>query len=80
MIGRPIKSGLQIKTEQAIIDGTNQEGFLHKSKIKHLDNRLILYRLLSLWGFTPKHNDRGNFIGWHLINKKTQSTNYWRIG
>lgn len=71
VIGKPVKSGLQIKTEQAIIDGTNRDGFLHKSKTAHLHNHTVLNKLLQLWGYVPKYDGRTNSMtGWQIASKQ----------
>lgn len=64
MIGRTVKSGARIKAEKAVIEGTNDEGFLPKDKVNHLLNKEVLRGVLVRWGYSVKHNHLNAPQGW----------------
>ena len=64
MIGRTIKSGARMKAEQAVIEGTNDEGFLPKDKVGHLLNKEVLRSVLVRWGYSAKYGNLNVQQGW----------------
>lgn len=66
MLGKPIKSGLQIKTERMIIDGTNPDGYLPKSAIKSLNNLTLLRKTLVKWRYEPVYKSTHAILGWQI--------------
>lgn len=64
MIGRTVKSGARIKAEKAVIEGTNDEGFLPKDKVNHLLNKEVLRGVLVRWGYSAKYNHLNAPQGW----------------
>ena len=64
MIGRAVKSGARMKAEQAIIEGTNNEGFLPKDKVNHVLNKEVLRSVLVRWGYSAKYNHLNAQQGW----------------
>lgn len=67
MIGRTVKSGARLKAEQAVIEGTNDEGFLPKDKVGHLLNKEVLRSVLVRWGYSAKYNASNAQKGWICI-------------
>lgn len=64
MVGKLVKSGARIKAEQAVIDGTNDEGFLAKDKVSHVLNKEVLRNVLIRFGYSPEYNNYSVHQGW----------------
>lgn len=64
MIGRTVKSGARLNAEQAIIEGTTDEGFLPKDRVDHLLNKEVLRNALVRLGYSPKYNHLNVQKGW----------------
>lgn len=67
MIGRTIKSGARIKAEQAVIEGTNDDGFLPKDRVDHLLNKEVLKSVLIRLGYSAQYNALNVQKGWICI-------------
>ncbi|PAT63958.1 hypothetical protein [Psychrobacter sp. JB193] len=64
MIGRTIKSGARLKAEQAVIEGTNDEGFLPKDRVDHLLNKEVLRNVLVRLGYSAEYRGSNVQKGW----------------
>ena len=64
MIGRTIKSGARVKAERAVIEGTNDEGFLPKDRVNHILNKEVLRGVLVRFGYSIKYNHLNAVQGW----------------
>ena len=64
MIGRTVKSGARVKVEHAVIEGTNDEGFLHKDRVNHILNKEVLRNTLVRFGYSAQYNNSNIQQGW----------------
>lgn len=64
MVGRIVKSGARIKAEMAVIEGTNDEGFLPKDRVNHILNKEVLRGVLVRFGYSVKYNHLNAVQGW----------------
>ena len=64
MVGRTVKSGARIKAERAVIEGTNDEGFLPKDRVNHVLNKEVLRGVLVRFGYSIKYNHLNAVQGW----------------
>lgn len=71
MVGRSIKSGARIKAEQAIIEGTNNEGFLPKHKVNHVLSKDVLKSILDRWGYVDTYTTLSVHTGWTIKARET---------
>ena len=64
MIGRNIKSGARVKVEHAVIEGTNDEGFLPKDRVNHVLNKEVLRNVLVRLGYSAEYRGSNIQKGW----------------
>ena len=64
MIGRTVKCGARVKAEQAVIDGTSDDGFLEKRNVQHVLNKEVLRNVLMRFGYSPYYNNCNRQTGW----------------
>ena len=64
MVGRKVKSGARMKVERAVIEGTNDEGFLSKDRVNHILNKEVLRNTLIRFGYSALYNNSNIQQGW----------------